>query len=80
MPTQERRDELRLMYQEQLSLSHRRQVQLKITKQAHREAILAKDRTIQTLTDMVAENEETIARLEGRTDTNQRLAMCVCAT
>ena len=74
--TQERRDELRLMYQEQLSLSHRREVQVKIMKQAHREAILTKDRTIQSLTDMMAENEEKIAYLEGRT-TGQRFAVCV---
>lgn len=64
------------MYQEQLSLCHRRDVQLKIMKQAHREAISAKDRTIETLTDMVAENEETIAHLEGRT-TRQRLVVCL---
>ena len=62
------------MYQEQLDLSHRREVQVKIMKQAHQEALLAKDRTIQNLTDMIAESEE---RVEGQT-AYHGFVVCVC--
>ena len=65
------------MYQEQLGLCHRRGVQMKMMKQAHLEAILSKDRTIQNLTDMVAECEERIACLEGD-PTGQRFVVCGC--
>jgi hypothetical protein len=63
---EERRHELRLLYQEQLEFSHRREIQIKMMKQTHREAILEKNLTIESLTDIIAEKDERIAELEGR--------------
>ena len=63
---EERRHELRLLYQEQLDFSHRREVQIKMMKQAHREAIVEKNLTIDSLSDIIAEKDERIAELEGR--------------
>ena len=63
---EERRHELRLLYQEQLEFSHRREIQIKMMKQVHREAILEKNLTIESLTDIIAEKDERIAELEGR--------------
>ena len=73
--SKERREELRSLLQHQIEISQKQEIQLKLMKRLHEEAIVEKNITIRNLSDLITEKDERIAELTGK-PYNPELVTC----